>query len=68
MNADSPVPVYSEAAHAPWREILRHRFSGRRDRALVLRDTSGALHVLAARRGDRTGADAVLDTYGDGAA
>ncbi|WP_399087822.1 hypothetical protein ACGH2B_11935 [Streptomyces sp. BBFR2] len=43
-------PVYTQAPHAPWREILRHRWSGRRDRALVLCDREGGYHVLSAAR------------------
>ncbi|MEV0260251.1 hypothetical protein AB0I49_02745 [Streptomyces sp. NPDC050617] len=50
-------PVYILAVHAPWREILRQRWSGRLDRALVLRDKGGAHHVLGRRNrhGARTG-------------
>ncbi|MEU3711845.1 hypothetical protein [Streptomyces catenulae] len=50
-------PVYTQAPHAPWREILRHRWSGRRDRALVLCDREGGYHVLTARRGRARGAE-----------
>ncbi|WP_327155659.1 hypothetical protein [Streptomyces tubercidicus] len=49
MTTDTSPPVYTLAAHAPWREILRHRWSGRLDRALVLRDHSGAYRVLGSR-------------------
>ncbi|NJP66572.1 hypothetical protein [Streptomyces spiramenti] len=41
--------LYSIAARAPWRERLAQRWSGRRDRALVLRDRDGEYH-LAGRR------------------
>lgn len=50
MTTDSNQPVYAPAAHAPWREILRHRWSGRLDRALVLREHSGAYRVLGSRK------------------
>ncbi|MEV7774302.1 hypothetical protein [Kitasatospora sp. NPDC086791] len=43
-------PVYTQATRAPWREILRHRWSGRRDRALVVRDRAGLHHLLGERR------------------
>ncbi|MER7755312.1 hypothetical protein [Kitasatospora sp. NPDC097643] len=49
MTAETDQPVYLRAAHAPWREILRHRWSGRRDRALVLRDRDGLYHLLGDR-------------------
>ncbi|WP_435602488.1 hypothetical protein [Streptomyces sp. bgisy130] len=49
MTTDSNQPVYAPAAQAPWREILRHRWSGRLDRALVLREHSGAYQVLGSR-------------------
>lgn len=49
MHTDSDPPVYSPASHAPWREILRQRWSGRRDRALVLRDRVGYYHLAGAR-------------------
>ncbi|MFE1177394.1 hypothetical protein [Streptomyces sp. NPDC058773] len=50
MTTDSNQPVYTLAAQAPWREILRHRWSGRLDRALVLRDRIGGYHVLGSRK------------------
>lgn len=45
MNTDSDKPVYARAPRAPWREILRQRWSGRLDRALVLQDQGGAYHL-----------------------
>ncbi|WP_329576396.1 hypothetical protein OG500_03435 [Kitasatospora sp. NBC_01250] len=50
MTAENDQPVYTRAAHAPWREILRQRWSGRRDRALVLRDRDGVHQLLGKRR------------------
>jgi hypothetical protein len=58
MTTEDNRPVYTLAPHAPWREILRQRLSGRRDRALVLRDREGAHHVLGTRR--PRGAERVL--------
>ncbi|MCZ1006664.1 hypothetical protein [Streptomyces lydicus] len=49
MNTDTDKPVYALAPQAPWREILRQRWSGRLDRALVLRDRGGVYHVVGAR-------------------
>ncbi|MEU1946966.1 hypothetical protein ACFW95_28540 [Streptomyces sp. NPDC059474] len=49
MTTEDNGSVYTPAPHAPWREILRQRLSGRRDRALVLRDREGAHHVLGTR-------------------
>ncbi|MCP9974030.1 hypothetical protein [Streptomyces somaliensis] len=46
MNTDGNHPVCIRAPRAPWREILRQRWSGRRDRALVLVASDGAHHVL----------------------
>ncbi|MCP9987424.1 hypothetical protein LUX01_12680 [Streptomyces sudanensis] len=46
MTTDRNHPVCTRAIHAPWREILRQRWSGRRDRALVLVASDGAHHVL----------------------
>ncbi|MGW3679386.1 hypothetical protein [Streptomyces prasinus] len=46
MTTETSHPVCTRAAHAPWREILRQRWSGRRDRALVLVSADGAHHVL----------------------
>ncbi|MFB7471338.1 hypothetical protein [Kitasatospora sp. NPDC056184] len=50
MNADLDPPLYTRAARAPWREILGHRWSGRRDRALVLRDRAGDHHLAGTAR------------------
>lgn len=50
MTLDTDPPVYTQATRAPWREILRHRWSGRRDRALVLLDQTGMYHQLGERR------------------
>ncbi|MER5354328.1 hypothetical protein ABT093_28865 [Kitasatospora sp. NPDC002551] len=50
MTADLDPPVYTRAARAPWREILGHRWSGRRDRALVLRDRDGLYHLAGPLR------------------
>lgn len=46
MTVDTDPPVYTQATRAPWREILSHRWSGRRDRALVLVDRQGLYHQL----------------------
>ncbi|MEU1283446.1 hypothetical protein [Kitasatospora sp. NPDC005856] len=50
MTLDSDPPVYTQATRAPWREILRHRWSGRRDSALVLVDRAGMHHQLGPSR------------------
>ncbi|MFD5437254.1 hypothetical protein ACFWJ4_34525 [Kitasatospora sp. NPDC127067] len=50
MTLDTDPPVYTQATRAPWREILRHRWSGRRDRALVLGDRHGVYHQLGKGR------------------
>lgn len=50
MTTDPDRLVYTSAMHAPWREILRQRCSGRLDRALVLRDRSGEYYLLSPRR------------------
>ncbi|MFD7499862.1 hypothetical protein [Streptomyces sp. NPDC059850] len=50
MTSENSSPLYTLAPQAPWREILRQRWSGRRDRALVLRDRYGAYQVLASKR------------------
>ncbi|MGK4584852.1 hypothetical protein [Kitasatospora sp. HPMI-4] len=50
MTAENDQPVYTRAARAPWQEILLHRWSGRRDRALVLRDRNGLYHLPGNRR------------------
>ncbi|MFJ7152388.1 hypothetical protein ACIQVT_30055 [Streptomyces sp. NPDC100445] len=46
MTIGTNEPLCARAPHAPWREILRQRWSGRRDRALVLVTVDGAHHVL----------------------
>ncbi|MBH5335813.1 hypothetical protein IHE55_13830 [Streptomyces pactum] len=51
MIDDSDKPLFTRATHAPWREILRRRWSGRLDRSLVLRDRDGLHHVVGAVRG-----------------
>ncbi|WP_380281689.1 hypothetical protein [Kitasatospora purpeofusca] len=56
MTDDLDPPVYARAARAPWREILGHRWSGRRDRALVLRDRAGRHHLSGTSR-RRSGTD-----------
>lgn len=48
MTTERNRPVCTRATHAPWREILGQRWSGRRDRALVLVAASGDHHVLSA--------------------
>ncbi|WP_205614177.1 hypothetical protein [Streptomyces dangxiongensis] len=47
MTIEKNHPLCTRAPHAPWREILRQRWSGRRDRALVLVAVNGAHHVLS---------------------
>ncbi|MFF9490244.1 hypothetical protein [Streptomyces sp. NPDC014676] len=47
MTTERNRPVCTRATHAPWREILRQRWSGRRDRALVLVAANGVHHVLS---------------------
>ncbi|GLF92932.1 hypothetical protein [Streptomyces yaizuensis] len=44
------LPLCATAPRAPWWEIIKQRWSGRADRALVLRDRSGALHLHGADR------------------
>ncbi|MFJ2867980.1 hypothetical protein [Kitasatospora sp. NPDC087314] len=61
MTADSDPPVYTRATQAPWREILRHRWSGRRDRALVLQDRDGLYHLSGHRRRALAGEDPEAD-------
>lgn len=56
MTYETDDRVYVRAGHAPWREILRQRWTGRLDRALVLRDRHGEYRLLG--RGRR---DAVAD-------
>ncbi|MET9292276.1 hypothetical protein [Streptomyces sp. NPDC003077] len=65
MTTGTPPPVYVSAPHAPWREILKQHWSGRRDRALVLRDRSGGYHVLGTRR--RHSTDPLSEADFDGA-
>ncbi|MGI5472017.1 hypothetical protein [Streptomyces sp. CA-132043] len=50
MTRETAPAVYTTAPHSPWREILKHRWSGRRDRALVLETRDGAYRVMGARR------------------
>ncbi|WP_316528633.1 hypothetical protein [Kitasatospora brasiliensis] len=50
MTLGTDPPVYTQATRAPWREILWHRLSGRRDRALVLGDRHGLYHQLGKGR------------------
>ncbi|MFE4358550.1 hypothetical protein [Kitasatospora sp. NPDC056800] len=50
MTVEADLPIYTQATRAPWREILRYRWSGRRDRALVLVDRAGMHHQLMASR------------------
>ncbi|GGR66016.1 hypothetical protein GCM10010269_00730 [Streptomyces humidus] len=59
MTTERNRPVCTRATHAPWREILRQRWSGRRDRALVLVAANGVHHVLGpGERGVGTTGDA----------
>ncbi|MBW1604382.1 hypothetical protein JJV70_20205 [Streptomyces sp. JJ66] len=57
MTVDDQTLLYRDATHAPWREILRQRWSGRRDRALVLRDAHGDHVLLGAGRRSRDTVD-----------
>ncbi|MFE6780120.1 hypothetical protein [Streptomyces sp. NPDC057702] len=50
MNTELNPPLYTRARYAPWREILRQRWSGRQDRALVLRDRGGLYHLSGSRQ------------------
>ncbi|MBU7597405.1 hypothetical protein JGS22_007105 [Streptomyces sp. P38-E01] len=59
MTTETTKPLYSRAVHAPWREILRQRWSGRQDRALVLRDSAGVHHLAGPGRGHRSAPRAV---------
>ncbi|MEU6057530.1 hypothetical protein [Streptomyces sp. NPDC047097] len=45
MNDDPNERIFTRASRAPWREILSHLWSRRRDRALVLRDGGGRYHL-----------------------
>jgi len=47
--SENPEPVYAGATHAPWREILRQRWSGRLDRVLVLKTRDGDYCALPSR-------------------
>ncbi|MEK8171581.1 hypothetical protein NKH77_25615 [Streptomyces sp. M19] len=51
MTTEYEQSVFTRATHAPWREILRQRWSGRADRVLVLRDHGGVHYVVGLRRG-----------------
>ncbi len=54
---DETMPLlFTHAPRAPWREILRYRWSAQHDSALVLRDVEGAYHVLWAGAQHREGA------------
>ncbi|MFI1800197.1 hypothetical protein ACH427_22995 [Streptomyces sp. NPDC020379] len=52
MSDDLDERLFVRATRAPWREILSHRWSATRERALVLKDTEGRYFVLG-RRGDQ---------------
>ncbi|MGW5939328.1 hypothetical protein ACWIG3_03505 [Streptomyces celluloflavus] len=65
MTTESTEPAYTLATHAPWREILRQRWSGRRDRALVLRGRDGRHHVLWPRRRHSVEQASFSAGYGD---
>ncbi|WP_042507572.1 MULTISPECIES: hypothetical protein [Streptomycetaceae] len=54
MTPENDHPLYARAARAPWREILRQRWSGRRDRALVLQDRDGGFHLVGPRNRSAT--------------
>lgn len=45
MN-ESLRTTFQRASRAPWREILHYRWSVQQDRALVLRNTDGAYHLI----------------------
>ncbi|MFF3328706.1 hypothetical protein ACFYWX_03940 [Streptomyces sp. NPDC002888] len=63
MTTERNPNVCTRAPHAPWREILRQRWSGRRDRALVLVAANGVHHVLGSgERGAGTAGDAPAPT------
>ncbi|MET7639521.1 hypothetical protein [Streptomyces sp. NPDC005438] len=59
-------PLYRLAPHSPWRELVRHRWSGRRDRALVLRDQMGTHYLCGAGRSEPRDLKALPDTDGYG--
>lgn len=46
MTIERNQPVCTWATHAPWQEILRRRWSGRRYRALVVVAANGVHHVV----------------------
>ncbi|MBA0052659.1 hypothetical protein E0L36_17740 [Streptomyces sp. AJS327] len=46
MTDENPPPLFTPAPRAPWREVLRHRWSAPSDSALVLRDVDGQFHLL----------------------
>ncbi|MFF0295976.1 hypothetical protein ACFYST_20945 [Kitasatospora sp. NPDC004614] len=48
MSTENDAPLYVRAPRALWREVLRHRWSAPRNRALVLRDRSGGFHRAGA--------------------
>ncbi|MFJ4685238.1 hypothetical protein ACIQNG_04860 [Streptomyces sp. NPDC091377] len=51
MNDIVTEPLYVRTVRPPWREILGHRWTAARDRALVLFDDTGASYLLG-RGGD----------------
>ncbi|MGX4735684.1 hypothetical protein ACI1MP_35505 [Kitasatospora griseola] len=51
MSTESDPPLYVRAPQAVWWEVLRHRWSAPRNRALVLRDRSGGYHRAGAEQG-----------------
>ncbi|MGW3071578.1 hypothetical protein [Kitasatospora sp. NPDC001132] len=70
MTLDTDPPVYTQATRAPWREVLWHRWSGRRDRALVVGDRHGLYQQLGKGRpgvaalGEKRGVGARLGLRG----
>lgn len=46
MTDDTLALLFKHAQHAPWREILRYRWSVQHESALVLRDVEDVYHVL----------------------
>ncbi|AXG79113.1 hypothetical protein [Streptomyces paludis] len=65
MTSETPEPVYSRATQAPWREIVRQRWSGRLDRALVLHAQDGAYSELRSRNRRGSRSETYADTYSD---
>ncbi|MBO8197764.1 hypothetical protein JW613_05535 [Streptomyces smyrnaeus] len=60
MTDDTMPLLFTQSPRAPWREILRYRWSAQHDRALVLEDVEGTYQVLWAgaprqERGPNTG-------------